>query len=189
MKKRQGSINLSDIERKRNNDGLVICLNCDKSLPKRRQKYCSDECSYEWATKHSHQLMRSKLIKKCKGKCKICNKIPIKKENRYIGLTDEEWQEIRLYAPIIELNSEYAILLDDTQLILDHRIPIALGGAEFDEANLQILCCDCNKIKTRKDHVEIAKARRLEKIMSKGQTLLITNKKEDYGLPQGIALL
>ena len=63
-------------------------------------------------------------------------------------------------------------VVDESKLILDHINPIALGGAEFDESNLQILCWECNKIKTRKDHAEIAKARKLEKIMNYGQVTL-----------------
>ena len=102
----------------------------------------------------------------------MCNEIQTKKENRYLGLTDKEWQEIRLYAPIVELTNEYVILLDYTQLILDHIVPIALNGAEFDEANLQILCLKCNKIKTREDYIKIAKLRRIEKIMVEKQTIL-----------------
>lgn len=56
--------------------------------------------------------------------------------------------------------------------ILDHIKPIALGGEEFDEKNLQILCKDCDKIKTRQDHKDIAKLRRTEKILVEGQTML-----------------
>jgi 5-methylcytosine-specific restriction endonuclease McrA len=47
-----------------------------------------------------------------------------------------------------------------SELILDHRIPIALGGAEFDESNLQIICIACNREKNRQDQARIAEARR-----------------------------
>lgn len=53
--------------------------------------------------------------------------------------------------------------------ILDHIKPIALCGAEFDKSNLQIICSDCNKIKTKQDHKDIAKLRRIEKKMTAGQ--------------------
>ena len=46
---------------------------------------------------------------------------------------------------------------------VDHIIPIAIGGEEFDEANLQVLCPDCNKVKTAKDMKLIALQRRNEK--------------------------
>ena len=48
-------------------------------------------------------------------------------------------------------------------LILDHIKPIAIGGDEFDENNLQILCIPCNKIKTKNDARIIANHRRQEK--------------------------
>lgn len=47
--------------------------------------------------------------------------------------------------------------------IVDHIIPIAIGGDEFDEDNLQVLCSDCNKIKTANDMKDIALQRRNEK--------------------------
>lgn len=46
---------------------------------------------------------------------------------------------------------------------VDHIIPISLGGPEFDEANLQLLCPECNKTKTAKDMKLIALQRRNEK--------------------------
>lgn len=44
--------------------------------------------------------------------------------------------------------------------VADHIIPIALGGPEFDLNNIQLLCEDCNKIKTAKDAANIARRRR-----------------------------
>ncbi len=54
-------------------------------------------------------------------------------------------------------------------LIADHIIPIALGGDEWDINNIQTLCSDCNKIKTKQDHKDIAKGRRKERLESIGQ--------------------
>jgi len=51
----------------------------------------------------------------------------------------------------------------DEQLIADHIIPIALGGEEFELDNLQTLCIDCNKIKTKQDNFKIVQKRREEK--------------------------
>jgi len=182
MKKRQNSINLSGIDAKRNSEGLLICLNCDKKLPKRRQKYCSYECSYEWASKHSQGLMRSRLIKRFKGVCNHCKKQMVKMNYKkdYSNLSIQEFIELyTTFESSIDINNERAITIDDSQLILDHISPIALGGEEFNESNLQILCLDCNKIKTQKDFAEIAKARRVEKIMYNGQKPLVVNKNEE----------
>lgn len=48
-------------------------------------------------------------------------------------------------------------------LILDHIKPIALGGAEFDKENVQILCFKCDKKKTAKDLKLIAVHRKIPK--------------------------
>lgn len=52
---------------------------------------------------------------------------------------------------------------NDYGWVVDHIIPIALGGPQFQESNLQLLCPDCNKIKTANDMKDIARQRRLEK--------------------------
>lgn len=44
--------------------------------------------------------------------------------------------------------------------VADHILPIALGGPEFDLNNIQLLCEDCNKKKTAKDVVDIARRRK-----------------------------
>ena len=98
----------------------------------------------------------------------------------YSNLSIQEFIELyTTFESSIDVNNERAITIDDSQLILDHISPIALGGEEFNESNLQILCLDCNKIKTQKDFAEIAKARRVEKIMYNGQKPLVVNKNEE----------
>ncbi len=59
-------------------------------------------------------------------------------------------------------------------LIGDHITPIALGGEQWDMDNIQTLCETCDKIKTKQDHADIGKARRKEKLESKGQKTLNT---------------
>ena len=48
-------------------------------------------------------------------------------------------------------------------LVADHIVPIALGGPEWDMANIQTLCVRCNKIKTASDAKLMAAARAQEK--------------------------
>ena len=50
-----------------------------------------------------------------------------------------------------------------TNFIADHIIPIAIGGEEWEMDNVQTLCQVCNKIKTKQDQKDIAKARQIEK--------------------------
>ena len=50
-------------------------------------------------------------------------------------------------------------------LIADHIVPIALGGNHLgDESNIQLLCLDCNKEKTKKDMGNIARQKRINKV-------------------------
>lgn len=43
---------------------------------------------------------------------------------------------------------------------IDHIIPVALGGTTFGFENLQLLCYECHKIKTKEDMAEIAKSKK-----------------------------
>ncbi len=61
---------------------------------------------------------------------------------------------------------------DDSLLIGDHIVSIACGGDEWDINNVQTLCIECNKEKTRKDMKLIAKERYKEKVMQEGQQSL-----------------
>ena len=54
-------------------------------------------------------------------------------------------------------------LFDKSNLVGDHIIPIAVGGPEFDINNVQTLCIQCNKLKTKRDAGAIAKHRRRER--------------------------
>ena len=56
-------------------------------------------------------------------------------------------------------------------LIGDHIKPISLGGDEWDLNNIQTLCSECNKIKTKADQGDIAKQRAIEKKQEGNQTL------------------
>ena len=50
-----------------------------------------------------------------------------------------------------EKTYEGKIVPDTSKLIGDHIIPISIGGEEYEMGNVQTLCQNCNKIKTKKD--------------------------------------
>ena len=118
------------------------CIICGKELPKRRRKYCSDECFNKWYEKilprMDWSVLREKALKRDHYTCVKCGK---------------KYADLRL-------------------MIVDHIVPIALGGKEFDLDNLQTLCWECNKIKTKEDMKKIAELRRKIKIFSDGQKQL-----------------
>ena len=59
------------------------------------------------------------------------------------------------------------IVPDNSKLIGDHIVPIAIGGEEYELDNVQTLCIKCNKIKTKEDIKKIALYRRQDKHQSK----------------------
>jgi 5-methylcytosine-specific restriction endonuclease McrA len=112
-------------------DGIILCLNCEKSITnKRRKRYCSEECADEFSSRFLSQATFKDLIIRKRGlKCEKCGK---------------------------EVEHNY-------DLIFDHIVPIALGGEIFDEKNVQLLCKDCNAIKTRDDLRKIGLLRSAKK--------------------------
>lgn len=92
--------------------------------------------------------------------CVECGKLLTSRQRKYCSdiCSHETWvknnhQSLRLQ---IAKDNNYickkcGIKFSIDNLILDHIKPIALGGGEFDKTNVQILCRDCNKLKTRND--------------------------------------
>ena len=125
----------------------LCCPNCGKHKNewKRRKDWtcCSVECTKNFWAEHdksySWQTFRYQIFKRDDSTCKMCGKRFTKK-----GIQLPE-------------------VPDESQLIADHIIPIELGGGLWDGENIQTLCIDCNKIKTRGDMKNIAVHRRRQK--------------------------
>jgi len=124
-------------------DGKYICLNCGKTIDGRRTRYCSFECSHEFLVKNNWQALKDRFREKKDYTCALCN------------------QRVDIFNPDCE-----------RRVIVDHIIPIRLGGPEFDENNLQVLCDLCNKAKTANDMHQIAKKRKEERILIPTQRTL-----------------
>jgi len=62
---------------------------------------------------------------------------------------------------------EGKMIPDSSKLVVDHIIPIAIGGEEYDLNNVQTLCEKCNKLKTKKDFKKIALYRKQNKFQIK----------------------
>lgn len=114
------------------------CPNCGKhkSLWKRRTDWtcCSKECSDEFYKSNFAVL---------------------------------DWREIRLK---VFKRDNYTCAVcgkrdtNTSALIGDHIHPISCGGDEFDLDNIQTLCWDCNKKKTKSDMKLISNHRKCEKL-------------------------
>ena len=122
-------------------NGQKRCVNCDQVLPKRRIKYCSIECANVFLAKHNWGVMRSRVLKKQNMTCQKCGATPPRNQQGYLEWTKDHSR------------------FDYFDYVVDHIIPIALGGEEFNESNLQTLCGICNREKTKVDQAKIAELR------------------------------
>ena len=148
---------VSKFDELRGRYGKGKCGNCGKELPKRRRFWCSDECVHavqiqgkDWS------VLRWKIIKE-RRKCAHCGTFVPKKQVK-------KWS-------VDGLDKGDLTYLDADGWVGDHITPIALGGAEFDENNIQLLCPKCNKVKTKQDMADIADARRKARAEEKLKTV------------------
>jgi len=132
------------------------CPSCGKPKSKwkrsTRWRCCSKRCTakfHKYFYAFGWPDLRSKAFKRDNYTCRKCGKIFIVRD--------------------VATGKEYG---RDSELIADHIIPIALNGDQWDINNVQTLCIQCNKIKTKQDQGLIASARRREKQVLKGQKTL-----------------
>lgn len=139
-----------------------------------RWKCCSTECTEKYVrecTSFGWGDFRLRVFKRDKFTCAICGQKPIPMQTEYtktytsIGEHDG-WTHKKV--PIIDPTEyDYA-----SMLIGDHIHPIALGGDEWNLDNIQTLCKECNKKKTKKDIGKIAQLRIKEQLEHAGQRFL-----------------
>jgi len=128
---------------------------------------CSVECTNKFETDkilRSWTELRTKAIERDNFKCVKCGKqseysSPWMKPSDLVSYLEEPYYKKRFR----RIEGDNLILVNDSGLIGDHIIPIALGGDEWDINNVQTLCEACNKIKTKEDMKKIAEARSIEK--------------------------
>jgi len=121
------------------------------------------------------------LDREARGECPVCGKPKAewKPNRRRYGICSHECKtEFWEHAMWGEAGMKSKALVRDdhkcrkcgvhvyggSNSIMDHIVPIALGGPQWDLANVQTLCEDCNAVKTRMDARDIARARRQEKV-------------------------
>jgi 5-methylcytosine-specific restriction endonuclease McrA len=121
------------------------CPNCGKPKTEwgRRTDWtcCSVDCTEnyykEFDITYTWESHRYEVFKRDNGVCAKCKLAFVKK-----SLISDD------------------LVPNESSLIADHIIPIELGGSMWDKSNIQTLCIDCNKVKTKIDMGNIAKHRR-----------------------------
>ena len=174
VKQREGhKVIFSDLAKQRIKEGC--CPTCGKPKDKwtRRKDWrcCSTDCTErfwkEQVKVKSWQDLREKCFDRDGWRCVKCGKQP----TTLIRNGHKSYYHKVLKVEYLEKWQGNMATIVDT-LIADHIHAIALGGDEWDINNLQTLCPECNKIKTKEDAGKIAKLRDIEKKQSNGQTLL-----------------
>lgn len=171
MKKREGfKVIIPKKQRKRiAKDQCPSCGKHKNNWPKGRRKdfrCCCPDCTSEfWRHYISYgwQDFRKKALRRDNYACIKCG------DNRET-VYREVWQNTILNLEEIQTNphakpqeGKKKVKKPYPNLYVDHIIPIALGGGEWDLNNLQTLCKKHNDKKTKEDLRKIAKQRRIEK--------------------------
>ena len=126
-----------DWKSKTNGLGHYICLNCEKDLSfdKRRTSFCSPTCKREYINKFTWWYdLRLKCFERDLWHCRKCG---------------EEVFDIQYHPDPKPPEGWY--IHPDKAAECDHVLPIFLGGADLDLANLQTLCRDCHKKKSAEE--------------------------------------
>jgi len=136
------------------------------------QKYMKDSTYYGWAE------LRIAAIKRDNFRCLKCGKHEKVSYEYKSYSAHSSWTEFRdhyflysntYYIESIDEENKIIICHDPSKYVVDHIIPIATGGEEWSLENLQTLCKDCNKIKTKNDMGDIARLRIKEQFERAGQ--------------------
>ena len=159
------------IKPRKNSKGRLLCLIPDckrlrsKSKNGRMRNYCKGHTFYDIYKFNSWRGVREEALKRDNYTCVKCGDdrkiIKVKKiiTEDYIGFYFGK-----------NIKKGTVVFEPIPNLIGDHIKPIAIGGDEFDLKNIQILCLKCNKIKTKQDAHDIARQRRIERVLVDGQT-------------------
>jgi len=125
---------------KRNDKGELLCINCGRniSFDKRRTKFCSTECVSEYfkCNYKDWTQVKFEVFTRDNWNCKLCGVVV----RSYVGS---------------QLHSDAEIAN------CDHIIPLWKGGKDWVEdtehTNLQTLCEDCHKKKSKQESKERTK--------------------------------
>ncbi len=156
VKQREGfKIIISDKAKRRiDRDECPACGKPKKQWERRTDwRCCSTKCSKKFYKDYytlGWQELRFKAFERDKHTCIKCGKQP------------KVQRQAEKDGQMLWFDTEQP---DDSQLIGDHTTAIALGGDEWDIKNVQTLCKECDKIKTKSDKAKIALLRRKEKKM------------------------
>lgn len=131
MSDRKGVDNRTRFPERKDAAGKYLCRLCGKALPGRKRSFCDRRCLRDYFMLTDWQRVRNVVFERDGGICMECGAHLHKRDSRY-------WRDGKF------------VLIKKTPWHVDHIIPIATGGAEWDLANLELLCEKCNLSKGAK---------------------------------------
>lgn len=155
------------------------CPSCGqpKILWHRRKDWrcCSRKCTEKFNASmvtYSWPEFRAKILARDKYTCVKCGHRPttvhdLWADKKYIKKSYGD----KFIAFTVWHGKPAVTIVADSELIADHIVPIAMGGPQWDEKNVQTLCLKCNKIKTKKDIGNIARFKKVQAQRAKHQNL------------------
>lgn len=136
-----------------------LCAWCEiKEVPQARKKYCSKDCNESADLNCYPQHHSSKgwfLIERQQFACARCG---VSFEDQILDLIRKAFDRAMDYAKRgwsrTPKHVHYWQIFDNTGDIwqVDHIIPVHKGGAGCGVENVQVLCVQCHKDKTREDY-------------------------------------
>ena len=158
------------------------CPSCGKSQSawtrSKTWRCCSKECTKKYSAElvmYGWPELRRKAIKR-DNKCLKCGVVHTSVVD--VGADEEYYHTYEIIiesTPYIDeagYKCEKLKILNMSKYVVDHIQAIALNGDEWDINNLQTLCIECNKHKTKKDIGKIARLRFKEQLGRAGQKFL-----------------
>lgn len=158
------------------NNICPVCNKPKKDFKRKNARCCSPKCTMIFNKKYyilGWGNLRDRIFKRDNYTCVKCGKQPkIKSSNdrkepaeRFFSYFKPNygWNQNKILEKCVKKGKEFVLYANDSKLIADHIIPIALGGEEWNMKNIQTLCIECDKKKTKKDADKIAKLRNIEK--------------------------
>lgn len=158
----------------RRKDGKNLCKWCGEPVPKGRIYFCSSEHAYEVQIRRDSAFLRARTKERDHGVCAGCG-IDTEQLKRVVRFTHESLADLLLrenarwhgnlfwfHKIMVEW---WGSLWTDVEAMChwqaDHIIEVVDGGSPYMD-NIQTLCTPCHKAKTKAQHAERAKRRRLE---------------------------
>lgn len=136
--------------------GKPLCRFCKGPITPPRYTFCSDDCVHEYKIRVDREYARRLVLKRDKGVCQCCRLNTLELHHRVhkrAYMCNRRSQKRRQYFDrrFEGIHGFRPRSLGGPYWEMDHKVPVANGGARLGLENLQTLCLRCHYQKTA-DH-------------------------------------